>query len=111
MDRPEQNVAGIDVGTDVHQALDHPSTDVKRQFGADARLDIAGQADHGLSRLKPDNLAFYRGRGSGRSPWGLAGRQDQRERYNEMSSEGSMHGRTTFLLAWKILIIKLLLTD
>ena len=40
---PGQEVAGIDVGADIHQPREHASADPKREVGAEAGLDFAGQ--------------------------------------------------------------------
>ena len=46
---PGQEIAGVDVGADVHKPLEHASAHPERQVGAEAGLDLAGQRYGSLS--------------------------------------------------------------
>ena len=56
---PGQEVAGIDVGADVHQPLEHASAHPKRQVGAEAGLDLAGQRHGSLSVPRLHKLGVH----------------------------------------------------
>jgi hypothetical protein len=44
-----QNIAGIDVGTDIDQSCDHPPAHTKGKISAEAGLDLASQGEGSLS--------------------------------------------------------------
>src|SRR6476646_5184345 len=47
------------MGADIHQPRDHAPTDPKREVGAVARLDFAGQRERSLSVLRLHNFGAY----------------------------------------------------
>ena len=81
---PGQDVAGIDVGSDIHQPREHAPAHPKREVGAETGLDLAGQRDGALpfSRLH-DFGAYERGaldRGGGAIVAGAQRRRQKRDR-------------------------------
>ena len=56
---PGQEVAGIDVGADIHQPLEHASAHPEREVGAEAGLDLAGQRRGSLSVPRLHKLGVH----------------------------------------------------
>ena len=56
---PGQEVAGIDVGADIHQAREHAPAHTKGEVGAETRLDLAGQREGSLSVLRLHNFGVH----------------------------------------------------
>ena len=81
---PGQEVAGIDVGADIHQAREHAPADTKGEVGAEAGLDLAGQRHGGLSVSRLHKLGVHqRGtldRSGGAVIAGTQWRRQKRER-------------------------------
>ena len=81
---PGQQVAGIDVGADIHQAREHASAHTKGEVGAEAGLDLAGQRYGSLSVPRLHKLGVHqRGaldRSGGAVIAGTQGRRQKRER-------------------------------
>ena len=57
-----EHVAGIDMRPDIDQSLRHTTTDAERQFGAHARLHVAGERDPGLATFELDDFGADQGR-------------------------------------------------
>ncbi len=56
---PGQEVAGIDVDPDIHQAREHAPAHAKGEVGAEAGLDLAGQCHGGLSVPRLHKLGVH----------------------------------------------------
>jgi hypothetical protein len=54
-----KNVTAVNTGTDIYQPRNHAATDPKREVGAVARLDFAGQRERSLSVLRLHNFGAY----------------------------------------------------
>src|SRR6476620_7159467 len=54
-----QEVAGIDVGADIHQARKHAPAHTKGEVGAETRLDLAGEREGRVSVLRLHNFGVH----------------------------------------------------
>ncbi len=92
---PGQDVAGIDVGADIHQAREHAPADTKREVGAETGLDFAGQRHGSLSVLRLHDFGVHeRGALDGGDGAVIAGTQRRRQQHErECGTHRPRNGR------------------